>query len=113
MFFFFIGGVQPKEQLLDPSPRTCPNCGREAARLKSNDSYLSLFFIPLFPVRRGEPMLVCEACGYVAAPERTAEEQPQEWFPEPEDRPLPRHCPACGEGVEPGHRYCPRCGQRL
>ncbi len=52
--FFFIGGVQPKTITLDDSRRLCPACGLAQARLKRTDQYLSLFFIPLFPVKRGE-----------------------------------------------------------
>lgn len=112
MFFFLVGGVQPKARLLDATPRTCPRCGCLAARLQRIDSYLSLFFIPLVPVRRGEPVLACERCGYAGPPEADRAE-PQEWFPDPDGGESPRRCPACRTLVESGFRYCPHCGQRL
>ncbi len=70
------------------------------------DHYVSLFFIPLIPVKRGEAFLECDRCGAV--------------FDE-EGRPgsagfrqRPEHaCPRCGEEVAPGYKFCPYCGQRI
>jgi hypothetical protein len=61
--FFFIGGVGPRTITLGGQVRICPNCGRPSLYLKRIDHYLSLFFIPLFRVKRGELFLSCEACG--------------------------------------------------
>ncbi|SPF39937.1 hypothetical protein SBDP1_280015 [Syntrophobacter sp. SbD1] len=61
--FFLIGGVQPKSVTVDETPRICPGCGLAQARLKRVDHYLSLFFIPLFPVKKGDPVLICDRCG--------------------------------------------------
>ena len=66
--FFLIGGVQPKTVSVDDTPRLCPACGLAQARLKRIDHYLSLFFIPLFPVKRGEPVVICDRCGVVSSP---------------------------------------------
>ena len=111
MFFFFVGGIQPKRRVLDPAPRVCPRCGLPEARLTRLDPYLSLFFIPLFPVGRGETQLACGRCGYEGPPGEGAME-PRGPAPEREEAP-PRHCPGCGAAVQPGHRWCPYCGQRL
>ncbi len=75
MFFFFAGGVQPRARVLDPVPRSCPRCGRSEARIKRIEPWLSLFFIPLFPVGRGATLL---ACGGEAASDH-------------------RFCPHCGQ----------------
>jgi hypothetical protein len=58
--FFFIGGVQPRTVIVDETPRLCPQCGLAQARLKRIDHYLSLFFIPLIPIKRGPVLLVCD-----------------------------------------------------
>ncbi len=91
---------------MDDNPRTCPACGLPSARLRRLDHYLSLFFIPLFPVKRGEEFLECDRCGGVAdlaarppGGRRVA--------------PAPERCPACGRETDPDFTFCPRCGQRL
>jgi hypothetical protein len=102
--FFFIGGVQPKTVTVEDTPRLCPNCGLAQARLKRIDHYLSLFFIPLFPVKRGEAVLICDRCEAVSPP----------------DQPIGRHplagsglkrCSRCGSPLEASFRYCPDCGE--
>ena len=60
--FFFIGGVQPRTVRLDKQARLCPICQHTAVYPKRVDHYLSLFFIPLFPVKRGTPFLSCDSC---------------------------------------------------
>ncbi len=102
----FIGGVQPRTKVLEKSPRLCRACNFTAAYLKRIDHYLSLFFIPLFPVKRGEPMLICDSCGAVMSP--TGE---VEWRPQVE--PKPEVCPKCAKPVSPEFEYCPYCGGRL
>ena len=66
MFFFFIGGIQPKTVTLDRQARTCPACGLAGAYTRRTDHYLSLFFIPLVRVKKGEPYLYCQRCIYPA-----------------------------------------------
>ncbi len=68
--FFFIGGIQPRTITVEDAKRLCPVCGLAQARLKRIDHYLSLFFIPLFPVRRGNVVLMCERCGAVSSPDQ-------------------------------------------
>jgi hypothetical protein len=101
--FFFIAGIQPKTVELDAPSRVCPKCGLNQARLKRVDHYLSLFFIPLFPVKRGRPFLECRSCAGVFT------ETGQPWHePSPKG---PPSCPACGRPLDASFRYCPSCGQ--
>ncbi len=104
--FFFIGGVQPKTVTLDDSPRLCPACGLAQARLRRIDHYLSLFFIPLFPVKRGDPVVICDRCGAVSSPD---EPIGRAWNAGP---PAAR-CSQCGFVLDKDFRYCPNCGVRI
>ncbi|MFO7984362.1 MAG: zinc ribbon domain-containing protein [Desulfatiglandaceae bacterium] len=103
--FFVIGGIQPKTVYLDDQPRMCRSCGLYQARLKRIDHYLSLFFIPIFPVKKGDPFLECQSCGAIMG---ESGETPPHPFPE-----RPSLCPHCGQPVEPSHRFCPFCGKSL
>jgi predicted amidophosphoribosyltransferase len=103
MFFFFIGGSQPRTVTLDSTDRLCPRCGRPALHLKRTDQYLSLFFIPVFPLKRGEPYLLCDNCGYSSAV--PAESGPVSSFP--------TTCPHCGRRLDRDFRFCPNCGAPL
>lgn len=104
--FFFIGGVQPKTVVLDSTPRLCRECGLAQARLKRVDHYLSLFFIPIIPVKRGVPVIVCDRCGSVSSPEGEGEKT----VPLVPD---PSVCSQCGGSVDPSFQFCPHCGRRL
>lgn len=103
--FFLIGGVQPKTITLDTTPRICSSCGLAQARLKRIDHYLSVFFIPLFPVKKGVPVLICERCNTVSSPG-----QPPEMQGLASRR---TRCAACGHPVASDFRYCPGCGKPL
>ena len=103
--FFLIGGVQPRTRELDSHPGTCANCGRAGLRLKRTDHYLSLFFIPLFPVKKGTPFLECGGCRAVYAEDGS-----------PPGRGVYvslENCPRCGRSVQPDFSICPYCGQAL
>ena len=82
----------------------CPSCGLHRARLKRVDHYLSFFFIPLFPVKRGTPVLICDNCGIIG-----------DGYGEPgtpfEGR--GNTCPSCGRLLESHFRFCPYCGKGL
>jgi len=107
MFFFFIGGIQPKTITIDSMPRLCPVCGLLRAQLKRIDHYVSLFFIPIFPIKRGETVLVCDRCGVV--------ERSEPYF-SPETHKPPKTvlaCPGCGKGISPEFRFCPFCGRAI
>ncbi|MBW2005542.1 MAG: zinc ribbon domain-containing protein [Deltaproteobacteria bacterium] len=103
--FFFIGGIQPKTVLIDKQARSCPVCGNFEIYQKRVDQYVSLFFIPLFPVKRGTPFLICEKCntiidehGYSTGVERPMRE---------------KRCPSCGRKVDRDFTFCPYCGKTL
>lgn len=95
MFFIFIAGVQPRERTIEDAPKTCPRCGKKAAKVMRKDLFFSFFFIPLFPVKKGDPYLRCTRCGYTGGPGSR------------------RRCPSCGSEVPGEYNFCPFCGQRL
>jgi RNA polymerase subunit RPABC4/transcription elongation factor Spt4 len=103
--FFLIGGVQPKTVTLDETPRICPACGLSQARLKRIDHYISLFFIPLFPIKRGVPVLICNSCGAVSSPEQS--------FRASAGGAVSTACSQCGHPISADFRYCPGCGAPL
>ncbi len=106
--FFLIGGIAPRVKKLDEQAGICPRCGTAALYRARVDHYLSLFFIPLFPVSKGQPGLRCENCG-LEMPEQnirtgTTEEQNSEAGPV---------CPGCHRPVASEFRFCPYCGRSL
>lgn len=105
MFFFFIGGIQPKTVTLDKTPRICPICGLNRAYQKRIDHYISIFFIPLIRIKRGEPVLMCDQCGVVS----DRFQQGPGW----KQREIVNSCPRCGKLLNRDFQYCPYCGFRL
>lgn len=103
--FFFIGGIQPKTVKIEKKPRNCPECGHFQLYLERTDSYLSLFFIPLFSVKKGIPFMRCKNCGTVF----TQDGSPMD---SAFTSPL-RNCPHCGRSAGPDFVYCPFCGKPL
>jgi len=99
MYCIFIGGVQPRTRTLEEQPRRCPSCGLHQAFLKRTDHYLSLFFLPLFPIRKGTPFLECRSCGTISGPGG------ETWVG------AGAACPHCGAPVERTFRFCPSCGK--
>ncbi|NWF55360.1 MAG: zinc ribbon domain-containing protein [Syntrophaceae bacterium] len=98
--------MQPRKVQVDDQARACPRCGLPSARLKRLDHYISLFFIPLIPIKRGGTFLECSRCGGVF--DETGYPQPS-----PFEFQAPLACPSCGRPVGPEFRYCPNCGQRI
>ena len=97
-----IAGVSPKTKTIDPTPRLCSSCGLAQAYLKRVDHYVSLFFIPVIRVKKGEPVLVCNRCESAG-------------FNAPEQQSMrnaapPVMCKQCGRSLENDFRYCPFCG---
>lgn len=99
--FFIIGGIQPRTIILDKQARSCPSCGRLRLYLKRRDQYLSLFFIPLFPVKRGTPFLLCDGCNAAFDEHFTVFTG------------IKKQCDRCGRPVERDFSYCPFCGKEL
>jgi RNA polymerase subunit RPABC4/transcription elongation factor Spt4 len=108
----FIGGVQPKTTVLDETRRRCPSCGAREARLVRVDKYLSLFFLPVVPIKRGEEVLQCGCCGALSDPYLLSSAFTS---PSVEGRitQAPEHCPRCGYSLERQFIYCPQCGQKV
>ncbi|MGB4704788.1 MAG: zinc ribbon domain-containing protein [Candidatus Saccharicenans sp.] len=104
--FFFIGGITPKIKKVAELPESCPGCGQSSLYLVRIDHYLNLFFIPLFPVRKGKPFRLCEKCGL---------EMPDEALSQFEESKISftGFCPGCGRTVRPEYRFCPFCGRSL
>ena len=100
----FIGGVGPRKKRLDNQPHICTSCGLSQAYLTRVDQWLSIFFIPIFPLRRGQPVVLCERCGHV-------EDETGKPIVKGMDLASPR-CHRCGEMLEKEFRYCPHCGAR-
>ncbi|RPJ05707.1 MAG: zinc ribbon domain-containing protein [Deltaproteobacteria bacterium] len=90
---------------MDDQPRVCPNCGSPSARLKRLDHYVSLFFIPLIPVKRGERFLECGRCGGIF-------DEAGRTQPTPSWGKSNLSCPKCGREVSRDFHFCPYCGQR-
>ena len=103
--FFFIGGVQPKTIRLDENPHICPECSHAGLTIKRTDSYLSLFFIPLFPVKKGIPFMVCTNCGAVFTQDGS--------LMGTSSHHTNQQCHRCGRLVGPDFIYCPYCGKPL
>ena len=103
--FFFIGGIQPKTVEIESQPRMCHACGLYQARLKRLDHYLSVFFIPLFPVKKGSPFLECGSCGTIA------QEPGDPWHDMPESSRV--QCHHCGNPLDAAYRFCPYCGKEV
>jgi RNA polymerase subunit RPABC4/transcription elongation factor Spt4 len=133
--FLFIVGIQPRKRFLEGGPRVCPECGRPAMLPCRVDHYLSLFFIPLFPVRKGEAALCCRECGATEPydsrnPEGTdagsVKTAGREVWPSEDRGSSPtsreaaprapergsRSCRACGKELQADFRFCPWCGGR-
>lgn len=104
--FFFIGGIQPREITIDSNPGRCPSCGLHQARCIRVDHYISLFFIPLIPVKKGTPFIKCDRCGALSDPSAEAP-----LFTE--NSITGRKCAHCGRALGPDFKYCPFCGKAL
>jgi len=107
--FFFIGGLTPKIKKLDDQPKICPRCGQASFYKVRIDSYLNLFFIPICPVKRGQPFYLCENCRLKSPESRESFSGQEQGF----SSSRPSFCPQCGQPVSPDFRFCPYCGQAL
>jgi hypothetical protein len=103
--FFVIAGIQPKTKTLDDQPRMCPSCGLYQAHLQQIDHYFSVFFVPVFRVKRGAPFLKCQSC------ESVSSESGAVWTGAQDSS--GGACPSCGKPIEREYKYCPFCGKPL
>ena len=99
----FIAGVSPKTTVIDQTPRLCPVCGLAQARLQRVDHWLSVFFIPVFRVKKGEEFIFCNRCDQPVLDAFTDQKK--------EEHPFSGSCSRCGQALEENHRFCPFCGQ--
>ena len=102
---FLIAGVSPKTKILDNNPRMCPVCGLTRAYFKRVDQYLSIFFIPILRVKKGEPFIMCDNC------ERNLHEFGMEhnlWRNKKNLR-----CRNCGRALHEEFKFCPFCGKQI
>lgn len=60
--FFFAGGISPRT-LVRQTGLSCSYCGAQLSEV-TVDHVLSLFFIPLWTVSHGKPLLACARCGW-------------------------------------------------
>ena len=102
---FIIAGISPKVKLLEDTPRICPACGLAQAHLKRVDHYLSLFFIPILRVKKGDPFIMCDRCEAVA-PE-------SDLYSGPLPGPPAVQCQNCGRTLNRDFAYCPYCGAKV
>ena len=101
----FIAGVAPKIRILDQNPRRCPVCGLNQAHYKRVDHYLSLFFIPVLRVKKGEPLIMCDRC------EQTFDEFGPDFNRQQQQR--AGICRYCGKTLNKDFKYCPYCGEKV
>ena len=101
----FIAGISPKTKTIDQNPRRCPVCGLHQAYCRRVDHYLSLFFIPVLRVKKGEPFISCDRC------EATTHESGPGFSLPPKDED-PR-CRYCGKLLNSDFKFCPYCSKRV
>jgi RNA polymerase subunit RPABC4/transcription elongation factor Spt4 len=101
----FVAGVAPKIKIMDQTPRRCPVCGLNQAHYRRIDHYLSLFFIPILRVKKGEPFIMCDRCA------QTFHEFGSDFTrQQPEKAGM---CKYCGKMLDRDFKYCPNCGRRI
>jgi hypothetical protein len=101
----FVAGVAPKIKIMDQTPRRCPGCGLNQAHYRRIDHYLSLFFIPILRVKKGEPFIMCDRCA------QTFHEFGSDFTrQQPEKAGM---CKYCGKMLDRDFKYCPNCGRRI
>ncbi len=106
---FFIAGVQSKKARLEGHDRRCPNCNANTLQLTRMDNYISLFFIPVIPIKRGEPFLLCRTCDAAYAADMGGGTMNDMQYDEPQGR----TCGSCNKQVAGDFSYCPYCGKSI
>jgi len=100
---FLIAGISTKTTLVDKKPQLCPVCGLARAHYKRTDQYFSLFFIPLFRVKKGEAFVMCDKC----------EQELKEFGYGHESFPGDKEavCHNCRKRFKGDFKFCPYCGK--
>jgi hypothetical protein len=126
VFFFFIAGTKPISKKVEGGlvvRERCANCGMlSEIEEHSWKTYLTVFFIPVFPISTGERVLTCNRCGASRRLMRRDVESgsvgESSSPPEPEGRVI--NCVYCGESVRtpalPGMSVnvsCDHCGRKF
>jgi hypothetical protein len=119
---FFIAALSPKVVNRDLSgTMECPACGGAGAMQERRvDHMLSLFFVPLITVHRGQPFTACGRCGWSSLKEGRAaagaggsDRQGGRAVSGRGAWPA-RVCAVCGGQVgDAGWTFCPFCGSML
>ena len=104
---FLIAGVQPRTRKGHKMDLTCPHCGLAQVYERRVDHYLSLFFIPLVRVTKGESGPWCERC------QQPLSDLAGVGSPQAVPGLDRRVCPGCGEILDPAFRFCPHCGREM
>ena len=66
----FIFGITPKQTASVTGEFQCPICeATRSYRLRSQRSYVSVFFLPVFPVGKEQRILQCTTC-HTVLPEK-------------------------------------------
>jgi hypothetical protein len=99
----FIAGISPKTKRLDQNPQRCPVCGLGQAYSARIDHYLSLFFIPILRVKKGEAFMMCDHC------EKPVGQLAKEYASSANSR--NQQCRYCGRTLQKDFNYCPYCGK--
>ena len=111
--------MQPKTVELEGAKRPCRSCGLNTCRQVRQDYYVSLFFIPVVPVRRGDPFWQCARCGQGCQGQGAGLVRPLAEDPKPPAQSTapagaePGPCRFCGKPLDADFRYCPYCGARV
>jgi len=116
MFFFFIGGVQPRiRRIIQSNHGPCPNCLRPLDLVELAET-LEVFWIPVWRFSSREA-LHCGSCGYTTDPRsyehhrRTLESATKGRSVGPG---VMRNCRQCGAPVASDEwQFCPSCGSGI
>ncbi|MCJ7771906.1 MAG: zinc ribbon domain-containing protein [Desulfobacterales bacterium] len=71
--------------------------------MKRVDHYFSLFFIPLFRVKKGVPVVMCDHCMGSRFGVQGNNSSGRGWEE--------RRCLKCGKSLNIDFEYCPYCGR--
>ncbi|MEE8399670.1 MAG: zinc ribbon domain-containing protein [Desulfobacterales bacterium] len=100
---FLIAGISHRAKAIEEAPRLCPDCGLAQAYLKRVDQYVTLFFIPILRVKKGEPFLTCVKC------QRDLEDNGKSPYHATHPQ---QPCKYCGNALESTFSFCPNCGRQ-